>query len=221
MELENLKILWKDNFADSLIEQQFSREELMKMLRAKSSDAIEKIKRSIRNETLILLICLPFYIVTAIFHPTLLGRVFCWAFTILMLPFFYFLWLKYQEMQRFYTAHQDLKTALSQTVRTLGKGLRLSFLINTALMPFVLPLGGYVGFTWSLPPESMTRLWNKFSLGAVHPGVWVLLALVVFGGSFLLGIPYVKWWIKCFYGKHLEKLKACLSELEELEYKKI
>jgi hypothetical protein len=216
MELENFKVLWKSHISTEVNQQLVDKETLLKMLEEKSINTIEKIKKSILKEAFILFLSLLVYVPMAIFHPSAFGKIFLWSFTILILIFSCFLWWKYSEMNKFHTGQSDLKTVLTETIYKLEKALQLSFLVNTALMPFALPLGFYAGFTLTLPQSKIDLLWKQFSLDKVHPATWAGFAVIIFLGSFLAGIPYVKWWIKHFYGNHLQSLKERLAELQEI-----
>ncbi len=200
MELDELKNIWQLASQESISSQIVQKEELSLMIKRKSKDALSKLKRNMVIESILSLLCFPFFIYIillpdiAVFHKYVCGILF--VVTAIILGFF---WVEYRIIQNF-DANVDLITSLKSTVQQLSKFIRIYLIFNCILLLPMMFYGSIVGLeTSGLEISSNFLLINGLVTILISP----------------LGYWWVKFSLKKVYQQHLEKLKNCLAELEE------
>lgn len=200
MELDELKNIWQKTSQESISSQIVQKEELSLMIKGKSKDALSKLKRNMVIESILSLLCFPFFIYIillpdiAVFHKYVCGILF--VVTAIILGFF---WVEYRIIQNF-DANVDLITSLKSTVQQLSKFIRIYLIFNCILLLPMMFYGSIVGLeTSGLEISSNFLLINGLVTILISP----------------LGYWWVKFYLKKVYQQHLEKLKNCLAELEE------
>lgn len=200
MELDELKNIWQQASKESISSQIVHDDELSLMIRRKSKDAVSKLKRNMVLESILGLLFFPFftYIIllpnVASLHKYICGILF--LVTAITLGFF---WFEYRRLERFDT-NVDLMTSLRSTVKQLSKFIRIYLIFNYILLFPMMFYGSLVGL--------------EVSGNEIAPKYLIINAIVT-----ILISPLGYWWVKFYlrkvYQQHLEKLRNCLTELEE------
>lgn len=204
MEWEELKNTWKQITDAETPQYEVSEHVLLKVIRQRSSSLTAKMLRNVYGEIAFSAFCM----LVLIFNP------FPWYFrlastavaAILFSPFvkpfirFYRLLKNFSQkpIENLHTtlhAHIDLCTQYVHWYRRMN-------LILT-------PLAGF-GVIWLILYFYITEK----IIAQLTPTVIIITSLIAVGYA-LLCIPLVNWYVNRLYGQHLDKLKACLKDLEE------
>jgi purine-cytosine permease-like protein len=204
MELDDLKNTWKQVTEAENLQYEVSVTELNRIIKQRSSSLTEKMLRSFYGEIGILVLGIlamgispfPWY-----FRLSMVS-----TFALLLIPFLKPFARFYHVLRNFSQLPvEDLHRTLHRQVEMLRQYLHWYRRMNLILTP----IAGF-GVIWGLlyvywleqliTKLSSTILWVTFGLSVSYA---------------LLCIPFVNWYINKLYGHYLEKLSACLEELEE------
>lgn len=200
MELESLKEIWNHSGGP---EKEVSGEEVRQMLQRQSGSAVAKMKRNLKIE-LAAMVVLYAYI---LFRYTLSMTGMLWL--ILGIEAFYLIYfiMKYRLLQRMECPACEVRSNLQQQLKALDRLLRFYLWSGILLIPFAVLSSFWIGYSYSSPTDFPT---DAYFLP--------LVSLALLGLSLLICIPiyfFTKWYIQKLYGRHIDKLKSMLNDLNE------
>lgn len=203
-ELNSLKQAW-DAFSDVSAQKQYSSEELNKIVRKRSNNELLKVKRKLFFESgLALFLSIMLVVVVQIIKPADTFYALIFIFTILAVSFIpYIKVFKSGLVQR-----SNLKSHLSQFLSSFENLVEQYIRLSTILMP----IAGLGGFLLGLHATLSAEEWLAFFTIASIVIILIALVAISFIGQFFLR-RYFNW----IYGKNIERLKGCLTELESTE----
>ena len=214
MEVNDLKNLWRDSFSDK--ESKLSPEEINERLKLKSKSnfLMRKVKRSFQFE----LIFGAFFTILGLFKlipetNTMKEVLYLGLFVLVMIVLFGFVFMKYRKFNGIKILQDQLRPALEQWIKILEKYVKFntSKFTKFILLPAAMILGFSLGLSIGADDLSMAEIFDK--LGTQK----IIFVVIVGSGMYLLMLPIAKWGNKKLYGSHLNELKQCLKDLEELE----
>jgi hypothetical protein len=204
MELEELKHIWNKNKADF---QPKDEAQLASMLKGTSRSLIDKLKRSVWLE-------LSFTIVAGlallIYAFTLTGAL-KWttmAIIVLFVGYSFYYVKKLLLLRHFDSGDNNLKANLEKLVSRLGSYLKFYKRSYTLLYPVYFGLGILFGGL---------EIGSDRFLQKLSDPKWITYLLVITIVFFFISMLFANWFLKKLYGRHLEKLKTLLNELNRAE----
>lgn len=206
-ELDDLKNIWKENINSNIDKQKMEQQKIRELLSRKSTNIIDKLRKNLLFEIyiffacLILIGCVPFYFKSK--EVTWLCVI---VFVVIFIPYLIYYIKKYQELKKFFSYHQDIKSSLELLIYQLEKYLNLYFWGSLLLTPISGFLSGFA-ILYEMKALGFLVYFNVFSSATISIILSFALLLT------LLSYPIMKWYIRKLYGQHLEKLKDGLKEL--------
>lgn len=207
VELENLKDIWKQQIDQNMDKQNIGKIELERLLKGRSTSILEKLKRNLLLEIALFAVCLvlvaavPFY-----FHSKPVSVLCVLAIVIIFIPYLVYYIKKYNELNRFFVFHNDIKTSLESLIQQLEKYLKIYFYGSLLLSPFAVFISA-LACLYEMKALGYLVYFDEFS----KPTLSLILSFALL--FTLISYPILKWYIRKLYGQHLEKLKDCLNEL--------
>lgn len=203
-ELDNLKEAWK-TLSDVQRGKQYSQSELMQLVKRKSNNELLKIRRKLLLEwsmVIILSVLLVLYI--GWLNPS--DALFAVIFLLVVLGVSL---VPYLNLLKFKMVHYtDLRSHLTEFIARYDKMVseytRMSFI--------TIPIGVLGGFAFGYHSHGARYGWSDLFETKKFIILIVLLIVISLGGCYLQK-SYFKW----FYGKNLDRIKQCLTELDEAE----
>ncbi|RMG23085.1 MAG: hypothetical protein D6730_15200 [Bacteroidetes bacterium] len=208
MELEAFKQIWKANMEKALAEEQVGGADIRSIIRQRSLDSWQRIRRNILWEAGLLLACVLASVGLAVWAGIapglpLLGL----AGGFLLLGLLFYGW-KYRLISRFNMAEHNLYQTLLYLTRTLRLFMRLYRLLIFVLLPLL-------GTTFFLLGLQQGALLQGGSWAGITPAQWgVAAAALLLYLALMLGLA--RWHVHRLYGRYYQQLLACLKELEEV-----
>jgi hypothetical protein len=212
MELDTLKTIWQDQHVPSTTDTSPGR--LQEILQKKARGPIARIHRNLRLEGVLVL---------AIYVPIILnylaafdGKSYLFAILLSLVLVLYgvYFYLKSRLLRRMQCITCEVRSNLTLQVRTLGKFVRLYLWSGTLLAP-VLLIVAWLFIRHQSPPLHF-RTDHPLHRPGGSPswtGPVLLTALVI---PFTIGLYFLnKWYVEKLYGRHVEKIKATLREMDE------
>jgi glucan phosphoethanolaminetransferase (alkaline phosphatase superfamily) len=204
MELDDLKNTWKRMTEAEKQHYEVSQSVLHQMIKQRSSSLVDKMLRSFYGEMALVAVC--FLIMGFAPLPWYFRLITLVIFTLLCLPFIKPFVRFYRLLKNFHQHPvEDLHQTLRRQVDMLRQYLQWYRRFNLILTPIV----GF-GVIWAI----LYVYWIEKIITKLSTTV-LLVTLGVSVGYALFCIPFVNWYINKLYGHYLEKLSACLEELEE------
>jgi hypothetical protein len=205
MELDELKNIWKKTDSDF---QPKAESELASMLKGNSKSIVNKLKRSVWVELIFALVA---GIVLLLYALSLESNSLKWAYVsilVLLVGYSFYFIKKLTLLNRFNPAEDNLKGNLEKLIANLTSYLKFYKRSYTILYPVYFCLG--------LLFAGVERGLTQFLHFVTTPRTMALLVIpaVLY---FLFSNWLVNWFLKKFYGNHLEKLKALLLDLNSFE----
>jgi hypothetical protein len=203
MELEDLKIIWKQRETEFRPKDE---SEIGLMLRGRSMSIIAKLKRSVWFE-LITVICLS--VVLLIYAISLKAGALKWTAVSMLVSYvaatIYFV-KKLSLLNRFQVVNENLRDTVRLLIVNMTGYLRFYKNSYAILYPVYFFLAILFGALERGPKKYMDFLLRPETI--IH----LLLVAVIF---FLITNWFANWYIKKLYGNHLAKLQGLLDDLEE------
>jgi hypothetical protein len=201
MELDHLKEMWKDADKSSLPINETS---LQQMLNHRSKMPIAIMKRNLRLEVFFLILIYG-YIIWMISTEGDTGFLYYdIALLLIAILFFVYARYKYRLLSNMECMGCEVKTNLNLQVISLEKLIKLYFKIGNISVVLVYLITGAISY---METEGETASLPKT--------VEILIFLII--GSILAVINYYfgRWYLYNLYGKHIQKLKNILYEMDE------
>lgn len=199
MELDNLKEVWQADAGNTL---PGIKEDILLMLQKKSRSPITKIKRNLRGEMMVVVVLYSASIIYYIISNK--GRYWELALMLFLMGmlFMFYYYRKNKLLQEMECVTCEVKSNLERQVSMLGKYIRFYFVAGTLLTPIAYFTAGLI-VLYKSPGFSIagTQFLSWFI------GIGIVLSILVY----FLNI----WYVNKLYGRHLNKLKELLQQMEE------
>jgi len=206
MELDQFKAIWQKESSP-----QKASEHMLPLLNRRSNNPIARMKRNLLTELVAVVLLYGFTIVYyAIAFRGRLNEV-SWFMITIALCFLVYYYRKNKLLNEMECVSCQVKSNLERQVKTLEKYIRFYLIAGTVLIPLTILFFSFILY-WKLPaiPSSVFFPRKGFPLWETS-SAWILLVLV----STVLAFYLNKWYVMKLYGKHVNKLKELLAEMEE------
>ena len=202
MELEKLKELWVDSTNSSL---PIDEEGLSKILNQSSRRPIALIKRNLKLEVLFVILLYGFLIwliLNQVDSNILYVDIILLVLAVILFCFYAF--YKNKLLNKMECVGCEVKSNLSLQLKSLEKLVKLYFKVGNIGIVFVYLIAGTISY---IEAEGDT----------VHfPHVLELVIFIAIGAVlFIISYYFSRWYLFQLYGKHIQKLKNILYEMDE------
>jgi hypothetical protein len=208
MELDQWKDIWKDEGQRPSNDEQ----KLQTLLEKKSKSPLAKMKRNLKMELWIIILSYGAMIV--FYFIAFKGSMSAVSWFLLIIGLLFVIY--YQRKNKLLTEMECLscqvKSNLQKQTTTLEKYIHIYLVGGTLLAPLSL-----LFFGWLFYIKAWRNLHDSIFFPGEHNPMWkVILAWVILTAivTFLFYLIN-KWYVRKLYGKHVEKLKEVLSEMEK------
>jgi 4-hydroxybenzoate polyprenyltransferase len=181
------------------------------LLDKKSKSPVAKMKRNLKVELWFLIIT--YGAIILFYFLAFKGRmsVVSWFMLFIGLLFVIYFQRKNKLLTEMECLSCEVKSNLQKQVTTLEKYIRIYLIGGTLLAPISLLFFGWISYikVWKnvnntlFYPEEHNPIWKVIL-------AWVILTIIVTSLFYFLN----KWYVRKLYGKHVEKLKEVLNEME-------
>lgn len=207
MELDDMKNVWHGESQEAA-----DADKIAAMLGKQSHNPIEKMKRNLRMELLIMIVCLGavavYFFIAFKSEYSIIG----WVYASLLVLFGYYFFRKNKLLSEMQCSSCRVKSNLELQLRMLERYVRFYLISGTAIIPILFIFLGIVLY------YKKPTLINKTILypSATNPAwkflmAWFILLIVSTTIVWVLNRGYVN----KLYGRHIGKLKQLLSQLSE------
>ncbi|MBN9385742.1 MAG: hypothetical protein J0H74_33615 [Chitinophagaceae bacterium] len=210
MELDSLKYVWRTLGSGPAHDK--SPEEIRALLRQRSKGPVEKMRRNLTGELLLILVtytpAILFYFLG--FEGKLSGI--GWLFILLLGILAVYFYRKHRILKAMQCSGCDLRSSLRQQIDTLKRYTRFYIRAGTIMIPIMTILSWLI-IRWKFPPAPGADLFYRIS-GMPwwqHPLTWLLLLIPLTAGVYFLNV----WYVGRLYGQHIRKLQDLLREMDE------
>src|SRR5262245_9574856 len=207
MELDDIKIIWKDKGIEAA-----DADRISEMIAKQSQGPVAKMKRNLRMELLIMIFSLS--IVTAYYFIAFKSeyRIIGWAYALLLVLFCYYFFRKGKLLNEMQCSSCRVKSNLELQLRQLERYVKFYLISGTAIIPILFIFLGIVLYYKKparinqtiLFPSATNPVW-KFLLA------WFILLTVSTAIMWVLN----RGWVNKLYGRHINKLKQLLAQISE------
>jgi hypothetical protein len=208
MELEQWKDIWKSDIPAAPTE---SGDQLKRLLEAKSSSPVAKMKRNLNIELWLLII--GYGLMIGYYFVAFDGRMneISWFMLLVAAGFITYYWRKRRLLMEMECLSCEVRSNLERQVRSLEKYIRFYIIAGTALVPLSLLFFGWLFSAKAryLNPDSLffpsasTSLW-------IAALAWIGLTVVLTTAIYFLN----KWYVRTLYGRHVGKLRKLLDDMD-------
>jgi hypothetical protein len=212
MELDTLKTIWREQQIPATTNTPPGR--LQQLLQKKARGPIAHIHRNLRLEGILVL---------AIYVPIILnylaafdGRSSLFATLLSLVLFLYviYFYLKSRLLRRMQCITCEVRSNLVLQVRMLGKYVSLYLWSGTLLAPILL-IVAYVFMGYQSPPLPF-RTDHPLRRPGIYSSWIEPVSMVTLIILFTIALYFLnKWYVNKMYGRHIEKIKAMLLEMDE------
>ena len=209
MELDNMKETWKEQPVAT--QNKISSEQLIAMIGHPSKSPVASMKRTLKKE--LYFVVFSFGVASMIFliafESKMIGYSIAYLFLTVVFIFYYYFKTKLLNNMQCVTC--EVKSNLSLQLTTLEKYIRNNLIISTLVYPAFLLFGAWMLYTnfYNDIPKSF------FVYSVAYPAwittmSWLIFSIVTTVPLYFLNKKYLHW----LYGKHINRLKKVLSEME-------
>ena len=207
MELDDIKDMWHGESTEAA-----GSHKIAAMLDKQSHNPIERMKRNLRMELIIMVVSLG---VVAVYYFIEFGREYsiigC-AYVLLLVLFSYYFFRKNRLLREMQCTSCRIKSNLELQLKTLERYIRFYLVFGTATVPILFIFLAIVLYYKKpalinktiLYPSATNPVW-KFLFA------WLILLIVSSAIMWVLNRGY----LNKLYGRHIDKLKQLLSQLNE------
>lgn len=225
MELKDLKETWSRVSSGRELDE----DQIREMLRHRTGNLIDRINRNVRIGFFVLFALIVLFVLDDfIFTPLLISEsqavvempqwlIFLSIFSnILIFTTFIYFVVKYYRVRRICNISCNLKETLLRIIETLLLYQRLFYL---TLFVFALAMalqfisGMYAGMAFDMENQGIHLSEIPVGKWFLVSGIGLLVMVLTVGGIYLL----LRWGFRRLYGNYIDKLKATLRELNEIE----
>ncbi|MEE4198669.1 MAG: hypothetical protein V2I54_13605 [Bacteroidales bacterium] len=213
MDFKEIKDTWKKSFEnDKLLDKREI--ELRLKIKGESNTALRKIKKSYKSE---LVICggLGLFVVFWFFLFSS-GSVMIFINGLNILFFgslFLFCWNNYRKIKNTFISTDKLKPALRKTIDHVEwyVDFNRSNFTRYILLPFAALYGMSMGYLSNMEVLSWEEILNHLN------NLTLISSLVIIFLVSLIAIPFSQYLSRKMYKQHLDELKRCLKEFEDID----
>lgn len=204
MDTNDLKSIWQQHTSEKAKKDQLSEDELSKLRFAKSTSLVRKIKNMLIFELLTCVLMVVLLSLSLLQDLHLIIKISIITLDVV----FIFLFGIYFQYVRSIKVHDiqvmNLKDSLDKLILKVEKMLKFLFTLSIILIPIGSVCGYVGGFFIGAQEEAIEKFNSTANI--------IILPIMIIGIT-LLSIPLAKFYLKFFYGRHLDNLKKTLSEL--------
>jgi 4-hydroxybenzoate polyprenyltransferase len=207
MELDQWKDIWKTEGEQPSNDLQ----KLRMLLDKKSKSPVAKMKRNLKVELWFMIITYGGIILFYFLAFKGIMSAVSWFMLFIGLLFVIYFQRKNKLLTEMECLSCEVKSNLQKQVTTLEKYIRIYLIGGTLLAPISLLFFGWFSYD---------KAWKNVNDSLFFPGehnpiwkvilAWVILTVIITTIFYYLN----KWYVRKLYGKHVEKLKEVLSEME-------
>ena len=218
MELDSLKDIWKNLEEDDL--RPGHEVPILSMLQKKSQSAIARLKRNLNRELAAVVILYSLTIWYIIGYQQLYRELAVLLFLI-GVGFLFYYYRKNKLLKQMQCVACEVKSNLKQQLVTLEKYVRFYFIAGTILTPLTYFAAGLI-ILFDTPTQQLT---NHLPIDVALSDLPVknqitnsrfFILFIAIGIVLTVSIYFInRWWIKKMYGRHIDKLKELLLQMEE------
>jgi predicted neutral ceramidase superfamily lipid hydrolase len=211
MELDELKILWKDK--QPLMQVVKSELDFSQMLGKKTKSITGKLKRSLWIE---IGFCITFLVAFAIIsiqtkYPSI--RMYFGIFAFVFVLFIVVLFALLKKINKLTSSILPVKVNLQQMAGILKEFVKRYFQLTMALIPVSLGVSFLLGYNDATLYNPSANEPLVISMSKLP---WVIAFLLVYIIGLCIGMYYfTRWYLKKLYGKHIQQLDVLIKELED------
>lgn len=212
MKTDKLRELWKLYPGKENAGENYSAEEILNIMKSRADISLRRLNRSLYIETfstLLALILIVLYFSQLSFIPFYEGAQVL-IITLIVAYFMLLGWL-YHHLNSVTLVISDLRLLLERKIALLSRFIRVYFWINMIIAPVVFPIAVFAGYFAGLDEAEEFSLIFNFS----DPDFKLLLAISVI--LILAFYPFLKWYIRRLYGRHVQQLEKCLEEISNMD----
>ncbi|MGM9508992.1 hypothetical protein ACS5NO_14750 [Larkinella sp. GY13] len=206
MELDEFKAIYQAHF--ELIPDK-SGPALEEMLRKRSHTAIERILRNLLWEVgaaLVIMLVLAFVMV--IWSSTIFRWVGGGLLVLSVAQVVGFTWQSRQLSNRLNWPPGSVRQNLQEMEAMISRFVRIYYRYCMGSIPVGLLLGGFIGITGDQTDPAFSAL-------PENPGILFAVLCLLLSVALVIGTYFMlKWYIYQLYGRYLDELKACITQLE-------
>ena len=207
IELENLKNIWSSKIENDISQQTIEQEKIRLLLNKKSTSIIDKLRKNLLGEIIMFCVCLVLVACVPVYLQTKEVVIICTLIiAFIFIPYLFYYLKKYNELKRFFSYNQNIKSSLQLLISQLEKYLNIYFWGSLLLTPVS---GFLLGFAILYEMKALGFLIYVDVFSPANLSLILSFALLLT----LLSYPIMKWYIRKLYGQYLVKLKDCLKEL--------
>ena len=207
MELDDMKNIWKDKPIEAA-----GADKISAMTGKLSQSPVAKMKRNLRMELLIVIFCFGsvagYYFIAFKSQYILIG----WAYVFLLVLFCYYFFRKNKLLNEMQCSSCQVKSNLELQLRTLERYVRFYLISGTAVIPILFI---FLGIVLYYKKPSLNRE-TLFYPSATNP-VWKFLLawFILLTISTLVTWMLNRGYVNKLYGRHINKLKQLLAQINE------
>ncbi len=212
MDFKDIKNTWKDSFKDEEI---LNKQEIEAKLKIKkeSNTALNKVKRNYKIELILGVAMSVFFIVWMTINLTNKYRVIFIPVTIIFFGILIsFTWRNFKKIRKTVLSNEQLKPTLIKTIKDIERYVNFnkSNYTKFLLLPFAMIYGMFIGLFIGIGENEVSEVY------AIVEGriLSIVITIVVLSAIF---IPISQYINKRMYKQHLDELKHCLKDFEEID----
>lgn len=225
MDLNELKSAWNNYSSRDANKHQLDENAIRELLKTRTKNLVDKVERNIKIGFGIMFLVLVFLLSSykLVSNPMPSGyemppwlNLLDWINVFILGGSFIYFIIRYYTIRKYYAHISNLPEALSRIIKTIQTYkvlfyVALFVLLVVTTVEFI--TGMYAGAAISAETQggSFADLNSQQLFWAILRGVFVLFFMVS------LVFLVFRWGFKRLYGNHLQKLKATLKELDEIE----
>lgn len=212
MDFNDIKNTWKDSFNNDNLLNKDEIEAKLK-IKSKSNTALNKVKRNYKIE---LVLGVSLSVCFIVWMSLNLSDKYNFIFLALTILFFgaliSFTWRNYKKIRRTVLVNEQLKPALKKTIIDIEKFVNFnkSNFSKFLILPFAIIFGMFIGIFIGIGEKEISEVFLIIESRIIKVVLLVIILSTVF-------IPISLYFNKKMYKQHLDELKQCLEDFEEIE----
>lgn len=210
MDFNDIKNTWKNSFKD---EELLNKQEIEAKLKikGKSNTALNKVKRNYKFELILGGSFSVFFIVWMFINLAMDYKFIIITLTVLFFGILIsFTWRNFRKVRKIVISSEQLKPALIKTIKDIERYVNFnkSNFSKFLLLPFAICFGMVIGLFMNSADKGISEIFDAVEI------IKLVVTLVIVSAVF---IPISQYYNKKMYKQHLDELKQCLKEFENIE----